>query len=117
MPPLISEKLTADDCIFLLQPFEEKEVKAALFSMHPDKSPGPDGMNPAFFQNYWDITGRHVISSCLNFLNNGFLPVHLNDTSLVLISKKKNPEFMTDLRPISLCNVLYKIISKVWQTE
>lgn len=41
----------------LLKPFEAEEIKASLFSMHPDKAPGPDGMNPAFFQNFWDITG------------------------------------------------------------
>lgn len=99
--------------MFLMQPFEEKEVKEALFSMHPDKSPGLDGINPGFFQKHWDITGGHVITSCLSFLNNGSLPDHLNDTFIVLIPKKKQPESLSDLRPISLCNVLYKIISKV----
>ncbi|KAL8113022.1 hypothetical protein AgCh_020369 [Apium graveolens] len=26
------------------------EVKDAVFSMHPEKSPGQDGLNPAFFR-------------------------------------------------------------------
>ena len=39
----------------LLEPFTAMDVKDALFSMHPDKSPGPNGMNPAFYQNYWHI--------------------------------------------------------------
>lgn len=36
-----------------------------------------------------------------------------NNVNIVLIPKKKNSMVMTELRPISLCNVVYKIISKV----
>ncbi|XP_060972012.1 uncharacterized protein LOC115716546 [Cannabis sativa] len=39
----------------LLRPIQDQEVKDALFQMHPDKSPEPDGMNPKFFQKYWHI--------------------------------------------------------------
>ncbi|XP_074336953.1 uncharacterized protein LOC141674128 [Apium graveolens] len=41
----------------------------------------------------------------------------LNETNLVLISKKKNPSMVSDLRPISLCNVLIKIITKVMENR
>lgn len=32
-----------------------EEVKAAVFSMHPEKAPGIDGLNPMFFQTFWSI--------------------------------------------------------------
>lgn len=45
----------------LLVPVTEAEVKAAVFAMHPDKSPSPDGLNPAFSQMYWPIVGADVV--------------------------------------------------------
>ncbi|XP_062099843.1 uncharacterized protein LOC133805695 [Humulus lupulus] len=97
----------------LLKPVEEEELKAALFQIHPDKSPGPDGMTSAFYQKFWRIVGCDVVSFVRNFFNMVTLPDGINDTNVVLIPKKKNPEQLSDLRPISLCNVLYKVASKV----
>lgn len=44
--------ITDEDNAALMLPITLKEVKQAVFSMHPDKSPGPDGLNPAFFQSF-----------------------------------------------------------------
>lgn len=88
-------------------------VREAIFSMHPDKSPGPDGMNPTLFQKFWSIVGDDVSSAYLDFIQNYEFPSGLNETSVVLIPKKSNPEYVTDLRPMTLCNVIYKIIAKM----
>lgn len=54
-----------------------------------------------------------MVSIVQQFFSTGCLDDQLQNTNIALIPKKPNPEFMTDIRPISLCNVLYKVISKV----
>ena len=81
--------------------------------MHPTKFPGSDGMPPLFFQKYWSIIGQDVIDCVLNILNTSEMPLKLNDTYICLIPKTKNPQKITDFRPISLCNVMYRILAKV----
>lgn len=81
--------------------------------MDPDKAPGPDGMTPAFYQKHWAIVGHDVVELVRMFMQEGMLPEGINDTNVVLIPKKKCPTTVGDLRPISLCNVLVKIITKV----
>ncbi|KAM6593181.1 hypothetical protein CsatA_000884 [Cannabis sativa] len=109
----ISPTISEDHNTALLAPITDEEVKDALFQMHPDKSPGPDGMTPAFYQKCWHIVGKDVIKQVRSFFLFGSLPEGLNHTNIVLIPKKKNPSHMSDLRPIALCNVLYKVCSKV----
>lgn len=40
------------------------------------------------------------------------MPEGLNDTVIVLIPKGNDPQGLKDVRPIILCNVIYKVISK-----
>ncbi|KAM6599952.1 hypothetical protein CsatA_019561 [Cannabis sativa] len=109
----ISPTISEAHNVSLLAPITDEEVKDALFQMHPDKAPDPDGMTPAFYQKCWHIVGKDVIKQVRSFFLFGSLPEGLNHTNIVLIPKKKNPSHMSDLRPIALCNVLYKVCSKV----
>lgn len=47
------------------------------------------------------------------FLNNDAEIDLLNEIYLALIPKVKNPERASEFQPISLCNVCYKLMSKV----
>ena len=81
--------------------------------MHPSKSPGPDGMSLIFFQKYLDVVGPQVIQSVIHILRTGIMPNGLNDTYICLIPKVKSPQKIIEYRLVSLCNVIYKIASKV----
>jgi len=80
--------------------------------MHPYKAAGLDDMSTGFFQHFWNVIGGDMIDFCLNFLNHGVLPPNINKTTIVLIPKVGSPESMSRLRPIRLCNAVYKIISE-----
>jgi hypothetical protein len=92
--------------------FTEEEVEKALFQMAPGKAPGVDGFNAGFFQAHWEMLRPCVVPAVLNFLNGGELSEKVNKTLLVLIPKVSNPQDLSQYRPISLCNVLYKICLK-----
>lgn len=81
--------------------------------MEPITAPGPDGTPPLFYQSFWSLIGKDINSVVLDCLNNCKIPREINNTNITLIPKVKSPELITDYRPISLCNVVYKIASKV----
>lgn len=66
-------RITLKMNVMLLEEFQVKEIGAALNQMHPNKSPGPNGMPPIFCQKYWDVAGPDVISCILKSLNSGIM--------------------------------------------
>ncbi|GAU30590.1 hypothetical protein TSUD_392810 [Trifolium subterraneum] len=110
---LISPRVSAEDNATLVAPITKEEIRITLFQMHPDKSPGPDGFNPAFFQKFWHLCGDEVFAATKEWLERGYFPSSLNETNICLIPKCDSPSSMKDYRPISLCNVLYKMVSKL----
>jgi hypothetical protein len=97
----------------LCAPYSALEVRQALFQMHPSKSPGLDGMSCLFFQKFWHIINEDVIGAVLSILHSGHVLHKINFMHVVLIPKINDPHNVSDYCPISLCNVIYKIISKV----
>lgn len=57
--------------------------------------------------------GMDLSKAILSFLNIGDIPASINHTFVTLIPKVKSLERVTEFRPIALCNILYKLISKV----
>lgn len=81
--------------------------------MPRNKAPGPDGFSVEFFQATWSILGKDFVVAIQSFFLKEFLPKGVNTTILALIPKKAEARFKKDYRPISCCNVMYKVISKI----
>ncbi|KAK7855155.1 hypothetical protein CFP56_029352, partial [Quercus suber] len=109
----IHPAITEEAAELLGRDFQADEVGAALKQMAPLTAPGPDGMSPVFYKSFWHIVGEDVTAVVLKALNTGVIPESLNSTFIALIPKIKHPKKVSDFRPISLCNVAYKLISKV----
>jgi len=101
----------------LCAPYSEDEIFKALKAMHPNKAPGPDGFTALFFQQFWDVVGSDVCRVVLQVLHGGPMPDSLNHTNVVLIPKTSHPTNLAQFRPISLCHVIYKLITKVISTR
>jgi hypothetical protein len=80
--------------------------------MRKNASPGPDGFNVGFYLAAWSWIGDDITSLSRNFYTTRILPPHLNDTHIALVPKKLSCLLPCDYRPISLCNVIYKLIAK-----
>jgi len=89
-----------------------EEIIGVLKEMHPTKAPSPDGLNAIFYTKCWEIGGNDVISFVKRAWNGDVNLSKINKRSIVLIPKVKDPKRLSHYRPISLCNVLYKILSK-----
>lgn len=96
----------------LLRPFTATEIQEALFDLANNKSPGLDGFPSEFFKLHWKTVGEQVVQAVLTFLTTGHLLKEWNQSLLVLIPKIAAPEEVNHLRPISLCNVVYKCAAK-----
>lgn len=77
------------------------------------KAPGKDGIQAIFYQNYWHSIGHSVGDFVKNCFQNKYVPPEINETLIVLIPKVEHPKTIKQFRPISLCNVTYKISTKI----
>ncbi|EEC68693.1 hypothetical protein OsI_37162 [Oryza sativa Indica Group] len=109
---LFQAKVTAEMNDLLCADFKDEEIAQALFQIGPLKAPGPDGFPARFYQRNWGIIKEDIISAVSKFFQTGCMPEGVNNTTIVLIPKIEQPMELKDFRPISLCNVLYKVVSK-----
>jgi hypothetical protein len=113
MLDLFSPVISDDDNLSLCSIPTEQEVYQALASLGSSKALGPDGFTALFFKKYWYLVKVEVLNCIWNFFKNNSLLRNLNHTFLALIPKSSGSHAANQFRPISLCNIVYKIISKI----
>ena len=89
-----------------------EEVEEEVKQMVKDKEPRPDGFTTKFFHAFWDWMKEEVWALVEDSKKSGNILKALNVTFLTLIPKESGTADPWKLRPIALCNVIYKIISK-----
>jgi len=89
-----------------------EEIQAIVNNMRSNATPGPDGFKTAFYKAAWKWIGKDVSKLVTDFYVTNYLHKELNKTHIALIPKVIAPNTPKDYRPISLCNVIYRIIAK-----
>lgn len=89
------------------------EIKDVLLHFKKEKSPGPEGWTSEFFIFFFDLVGEDLLAMVEETRRRGAVVSGLNATFLALIPKANNPSSFDDFRQISLCNLCYKVITKL----
>lgn len=90
-----------------------EEVKAAVFGIDGYSAASPDGFTVLFYQTCWDFVKSDIMAAMMDFFRGTPMPHSFTAMTIVLFPKRPNSEAWIDFRPISLCNVRNKIITKL----
>lgn len=91
----------------------EEEVHNIITNMNHDSSPGPDGFSVPFYSHFWSLIKYDLMQSIYAFFQGHQFPSSWSATIITLIPKSPNATSISNMRPISLCNVSHKIISRI----
>lgn len=105
--------ITEDHNTRLLQPTTLQEIEEAMAQLKDGKEPGLDGFTANFFHEFWDLIKYEVWNLVEESRSMHWILLALNTTFLALVPKGEEPNRLENFRPIALCNVIYKLISKV----
>jgi hypothetical protein len=109
VPTLVSQEQN----LALLRPISHEEVDQALQDTPKGKAPGPDGFTSDFFHNCWPMIRHEVWEILEDARASGQILKALNSTFLALIPKEGQAQHPQQYRPIALCNIIYKLLTKI----
>ena len=109
----VDTRIMLEDAQSLMLPISKEQIRHTIFQISADKSSGQDGFMGSFCHEYWEVIGKDIMDMVKAFWFTRKLLRKVNHTHLVLIPKVSSPSNMSQLRPISLCNMVYKVIAKL----
>jgi hypothetical protein len=113
----IPKEVTKEKNEALMRPITQEEVDQSLKDTPLVKSLGPDGFTSNFFHYCWGIICKDVWEIIKDSRRYSQVLQALNETFLTLIPKENNTTSPSHFQPISLCNVIYKLLTKIISTR
>ncbi|KAK3219374.1 hypothetical protein Dsin_013344 [Dipteronia sinensis] len=114
------DKIYIDDALcvaesrtLLKENFSIEKVKEALDGHDANKALGPNGYSMNFIKKRWKVIEGDFMSFMNEFFVDGSNVSNLNHTFITLIPKVVDPSSLSDYKPISLVNSLYKVLGKI----
>ena len=96
----------------LESPITESELLSVLKNMKNGKSPGSDGFTAEFFKFFWHDLKIYILNAVNTIFEKKILPVSQRLGIITCLPKGDKPRhYIKNWRPITLLNVLYKLIS------
>ncbi|XP_022752295.1 uncharacterized protein LOC111301045 [Durio zibethinus] len=89
------------------------EIQKTFWSFKSFKASGPNGLHPFFYHRCWNIVKDKICATVKHIFEVASMLEELNETLIFLVPKCINPTQIDQFRLISLCNIPYKIISKI----
>lgn len=83
-----------------------------MFDIKPHKAPGIDEIHAFFYQRYSYLVAYEAVKFVNDYFQGKSVDASINESVIVLIPKIVHPKEVKDFRPISICNLLYKVASK-----
>lgn len=95
-----------------LEEASEDELREAIWSMGPNKAPGPDGLQAGILRKAWPVMKYRMMNVFNHALKESTFPDSWKKANLVLISKGKDKDKheVKSYRPISLLSTLAKAL-------
>ena len=110
----IDKCLSNDSKQMLDSDITKDEIAKALKKMPNNKSPGQDGIAVEFYKIYWHLIGDDLLEVFKSGLEDKCLCYTQYLAVIILLYKKGDRADIRNWRPISLLNIDYKILSKVF---
>jgi hypothetical protein len=109
---LFPQMVTDEEARALESPCTKEEILEVIKGFTKEKSLSPDGWTVELYLHYFDLMGQDLLDAIEDSRIKGIVNKQLNNTFIALIPKQNLPRQFSDYRPISLCNLSYKIIAR-----
>lgn len=106
-------ELSQEDNRMLNHSVTKRDIYNVISHMNPFKALGSDGLQAGFFQGQWHFISDSFCSLILDIFRNPEKVSEINQTLITVIPKVDPVVNIRNFRPISLCNISYKVISKI----